>query len=333
MSNSKLKQTQISVTHELHLSGGLRAGTERSGRLFIGPTCDRECLILPVNDTHQYIRKFNSYGLDMIGYEEVSVQNDLRHSMWHFSDPNNTTPSNPLSDGIDIWSCLGNTALSKGHHELGTLARHISFTLRVASFCLRDISRQYSFQNQFAVDNNKAENAKFTNVEVFDLSMAIHSFLVEMGSARDYLAQFIARFILPGTDADKMSRLCQKLMKSKPKHQITKLVLQVCDRQNKQGWMARLSELRNRIVHAEPIRSIAESQFLKAGRISIEHKQLVVIYLGIPMDPCDDKCQSFVDALASSRDFFIKMLQFARSVANSSPLPAEVLKIPEKDLL
>ena len=70
------------------------------------------------------------------GYEEISVQNGIKHFTWHFFDPNNRTTKDPLSDAIDQWSCLANNALLKGHQGLGTLAKHVSFSLRVASFRL-----------------------------------------------------------------------------------------------------------------------------------------------------------------------------------------------------
>jgi hypothetical protein len=38
------------------------------------------------------------------GYKEISVENGIKHSTWHFFDPNNRTTKNPLSDAIDQWS-------------------------------------------------------------------------------------------------------------------------------------------------------------------------------------------------------------------------------------
>ena len=267
----------------------------------------------------------------MIGHETISISKGLKHSSWHLLDPNRRS-LNVLSDAIDQWSCLANTALLNGHSELGELAKHISFSLRTSSLRLRDVSREYGFQNLCAARERKEEGRRFTNVETFDLFMALHSFLTEVCSARDYLARFISKYILLDTNCITMAGLHKKILKDELSHPIAKLVSRVCDRQSSDGWMARLSQFRNRIVHVEPIRNVSQSRFLCVKRIA-DRSPFAIIYLGVPKDPINAVEEDYVDALTHFRSLMIEMLEFARSVASYSPVSAEIPQIREQDLL
>jgi hypothetical protein len=214
---------------------------------------------------------------------------------------------------------------------LGELAKHISFSLRTSSFRLRDVSREYGFQNLCAVRQRMEEGRRFSNVETFDLFMALHSFLTEVCSARDYLARFISKYVLPGTNGTSMARLHKKILKDRISHPVAKLVSRVCDSQSSNGWMARLSQFRNRIVHVEPIRNVSESEFVCVDRVA--RSPFAIIYLGVPKDPMNAVEGNYVDALAHFRSLMIEMLDFARSVASYSPVRPEIPQILEEDLL
>jgi hypothetical protein len=330
MREPKIVTSTELTTDVIHLFGGLRAGTERNGHLYVYPTGDNSAVEFPVTDKRLYRNTFLALGIDMIGHETISIRNGLQHSTWHLLDLNRRS-LDVLSDALDQWSCLANTALFNGNSELGELAKHVSFSLRTSSFRLRDISRAYGFQNMCAVSEGIKEGRRFSNVETFDLFMALHSFLTEVCSARDYLARFISKYILPGTNCVTMAALHKKILKDHLSHPIAKFVSRVCDRQSVDGWMARLSHFRNQIVHVEPMRNISQSKFLLVKR-AMEQSPFAIVSLGVPKDPINVVEGDYVDALTHFRNLMIEMLEFARSVASHSPVPAEIPQIREQDL-
>jgi hypothetical protein len=246
--------------------------------------------------------------------------------MWHLLDPNEREGGN----AADIWSGIAWAAEEKGDMDLGKIARNITFSLRTSVIRLRDISCEYARQNLYAVLNKKPPGSRFMNVETFDFYVALHSFLAEMCSARDYLAQFIGKYILGG-DGTRMSRLYRRLKQNPSSHPVGKLVLSICDR-DKDGWMSRLGRFRDMTIHEAPIRNVARSKFLAVKGIDARKTTLLKIYFGIPKDPFLASTGTDIDALVHFRELALRMLRFARSIAASSPVECRTAEIRAEDL-
>jgi len=58
----------------------------------------------------------------------------------------------------------------------------------------------------------------------------------------------------------------------------------------------------------------------------MEQSPFAIVFLGVPKDPIKAVDGDYVDALTHFRNLMIEMLQFARSVASHSPVPAEIPK-------
>lgn len=274
-----------------------------------------------------------SIGLDLIGYERISSTERQDHPMWHLLDPNRRDPG-PLGDPLDQWSAIGNIAHMKGKPDIGATAKHIAFSLRTSAIRLRDISREYAFQTRIAVREAKPNGHRFANVEIFDLFVALHSFLTEMCSARDYLAQFISRHIFKDPKHTTMQTLYRSLKKnSTAPSSIGGLILSAYDSGKPQGWLAQLSWLRNRTVHEEPIRSLVETKLLTVKEITTPIGQFLTIYLGVPTDPKNVTNKAYLDALSYFKNLMVQMLQFSRAIAAASPVRPEIPQIPASDLL
>jgi hypothetical protein len=239
MTEPKVTISTELTTEDLHLAGGLRAGTDVSGHLMVYPTNGGKRVQFLETEKSRYVQAFRQVGLEMIGHELISISDGLVSSMWYVFDPNQKA-GDPLASPLDQWSCISNTAQERSDLKIAELARSISFSLRLSALRLRNISREYHHQNTFAVQTKKEPGRKFTNVRIFDLFAEMHSFLVEMCSARDYLARFISDYVLLGLKVRTMHKLWDALRKKPISHAVADSVLVVCDEQSANGWMASL---------------------------------------------------------------------------------------------
>src|ERR1700733_2372253 len=148
----------------------------------------------------------------------------------------------------------------KGKLDIALTAKHVAFSLRTSAIRLRDISREYVFQSRIAAREGKPNGHRFANIEIFDLFAALHSFLTEMCSARDYLAQFISRHVLNDPKHAAMHSLYESLKKNGTEpSSIRDLILSAYNSGKPRGWPGQPSWLRNQNVHEEPIRSPVET--------------------------------------------------------------------------
>lgn len=296
------------------------------------PTKDGRAAILKA-DSKTLWTLVRSIGLDLIGYERISSDEKQDHPMWHLLEPSRRDQG-PLGDPLDQWSAIGNIAHMRGKLDIALTAKHVAFSLRTSAIRLRDISREYAFQTRIAVREGKPNGNRFANIEIFDLFAALHSFLTEMCSARDYLAQFIARHVLNDPKHTTMHSLYASLKKnSTAPSSVGDLILSAYDSGTPRGWLGQLSWLRNQTVHEEPIRSLVETKLLTVKEVSTSAGAFLTIYLGVPTDPKNVTNKAYMDALSFFKDLMVRMLQFSRAVADLSPVPAEIPQIPASDLL
>jgi hypothetical protein len=325
-------------SNELHLLGGLRAGTHQDGHLILYPTTDGKVLACKsVRDTRAYYQTFRKIGTDLIGHERhTTIAGKQPDSLW----TQFYSGKRRQFEVADHWSGIAHTSHKAGNHDLATLAKHIAFTFRVSELRLRDCSREYGWQNEHAVVGKIRPNGRFWHIKSFDLDMALHSLLTDMGTARDYLGHFTSRYILREKQpCDSMAKLYERAKKNKL--QVSEAgsaaligkILQICDPTSAEGWMARLSEFRNIIMHRAPIGSIASEHYLTAKTLFGGEGQVFQIFFGIPRDPIAAANTDFVDALAHFLELFRRLREFGYLVADASGVEPTILQITDKDIV
>jgi hypothetical protein len=231
MSGAKISTWPVLVSRFLHLTGGLQAMTHASGHLILYPTTKKETVEVGSSAEKGYSSLFSVLGLDYFGYEEVFEENGIKYSRWNFHTPD--YGSGDLV--VQIWRQIAYTAMRKWSPGDEEIPQYIAFSLRASILRIRDISRQYQFQNIYATHKQIAEGRQFSNLEVFDLYMNLHSALVEMCSARDYLARFISQRILRRVNADDMASLYRRIKTGAADHPIKEMILCICDQQRPDG--------------------------------------------------------------------------------------------------
>lgn len=320
------------VWNELHLLGGLRASTSTDNQMIIFPSTSGETYAFPaITDTKKYCSVIRSIGSDLIGHEEhTKIDSDLDQPIWYlFENPNRAD---------DVWSGIGNTAREMGNEDMANLARNVAFALRTSALRLRDCSREYAWQNHYAIQRKIRPDGRFSNIKSFDLDMALHSLLADIGTARDYLAHFISRYILvDDPPVDSMAKLYNRTKKAGltsldlPARQLLEAVLVICDPKHPHGWMAQVSEFRNIIIHRAPLQSLSNAgAFIHAKTLNIGNKAAYQIYFGVPHNPFLRESPQ-VDALTHFHWFLLRLREFAHLVAKTSEIRPTIPDIKVRD--
>lgn len=327
-----MKFGQATVRNELHLFGGLRAITNTRNHLTIFPTMTGSLLeCLTVTEKSAYYNFIRSIGLDLIGQEQhIEIEPGLEQSIWQICQPNR----HPQYMSDDLWSGIANTARGAGNKDAADLAKHIAFALRTSGLRLRDCASEYAWQNDYAISQKLGENMRFSNIKSFDLYMALHSLLADMGTARDYLGHFISRFICrDAKPVDSMTRLHERAKSGKlainnaRTNQLVDTIIAICNPKRPDGWMAHLGEYRNIIIHRAPIGSLSK-RHLQAKTLTVGEGRLYQIHFGVSRDPFSEEPQ-YVDALEHFRQLLLNLLDFALNVAIASEIkPSNPRAVP-----
>jgi hypothetical protein len=294
-----------------------------------------------VKDTKQYYNAIRALGLDLIGIEQnfETAQGEPPNGLWRQFEPTQKERKYEFRI-VDTWGGIANACRECGKETAAELARHVAFSLRGSELKLRDCAREYAWQNEHAVFAKIREDGPFSNLKSFDLDLALHSTLVEMGTARDYLARFISAVIFREYNAvDAMSDLYRRaksgaLNNEEPtRKRLIDELLVICDKDHPDSWMARLGRYRNIIVHHAPIGSLAERDFLIAKRITTASTHLVRVVFPISADPLTPKSSDEVDALERVLELQRKLRDFARLVADCSGISPTLIHLTDKDIL
>lgn len=315
----------------IHLLGGIRAATHPNGHLVLYPRMDGSDVEFPsVRSTNAYIPNVRRLGLMEIGVEELSCEHQLVHSHWYLLEEK--VGMSPDDGGRDLWSQIAYGAYLAGETIKAEIAGRIAFALAAASRRLRDVSEQYYFQNRAACEARLAPDAGFSNLATFDLYLAIHSCLMEMASARDYLARFIAVDVIKGASSESMSGLRKEIIKKGLSHPLGSLVVSICDK-TAGGWMAQLSEYRDIVVHRSPVTAITQNDYATCREIGLlGGASLRAINVGLPADAFSLKGPSFVDALERLNQLLRLLIAFSREVARQGSVVPQQVHLQDSDL-
>lgn len=332
-----LSNSEVVVTDDLHLSGGLRAATHQDGYLLLFPAPGKKTISFrSVTEKTEYHRVFKSLGLAFVGVESVSDIRGIEQRDWQLIGRKNPPT-------YVLWSNISHTLRERGLKEAALSARKVSFSLLTSSLRVRDISREYHQQLSDAIMSGREGGRAFSNVKCFDLYMATHSALVEMCSARDYLAQFSSAQIFGLPLQKTMAKLRGSLSRKKTLNDLEKSLIESSDHSSSDPWLYKLTGLRNLIVHQSPINNFGE-HFLRLQPIKLNDSELLKVYFGIPRNPKDavERLKDFpetaysadhIDALDYIHWLMWKLNGLAVALASASSIPPTMMTITDKDII
>jgi|GEM_PF-4131339 len=277
-----------------------------------------------------YLKMLENIGLIWIGTEEIITKNSIPSRVW-------TTFTEGACQTLDVyslWSDIAYSAHKAGNIEATKQARKVNFGLISASLRLRDVAKEYHFQLFHALGNGIKPDLRFTNVDILNLFLALHSLLAEMCSVRDGLAGFASRVIFTKTNAvDSMGGLYKQLKKTPVQHPLADKILEICDKNSQKGWMAWLGQHRDNIMHNAPMPQHHNNDFVSyklydVKNINVSDVKLPFLTYMINSNPYDTSpTSSKVDALVFFRQMFLGLSQFAEVMVAFSPIRPETRSI------
>lgn len=261
---SSLKFGVVRTTHIRYFTGGIIAIPVEIGGYVVGPTGFQKGALeyLGPYSFEDVGRLTHEAGCYYVGCNEISSSGPARTKIWYPHIGN----SGATEQSSDSWAGIAFQAREVGDdHSMG-VARHISISVASASRRLRDVAVLLNEQLQLAVSSQYASGQRYSNIAIHDLYLAIHSFLSEMCSARDYLCQLAARRVGAKEGIDNLARLQNWLSKASNANAredaLIKLIQDAAGTEADPGWLTKLSDLRNQITHRQPLGASPEAAAL-----------------------------------------------------------------------
>lgn len=304
----KIEEKWPNAVRDVHLAGGLRAvNSARQPKVLFFPRLDATPESFEITDYGSLFRNLRQdFQLKVIGYDLVDHQLQIDgHTppMWlpfhvDLGGPIVTTTRN-------LWSELGTGGLQSDNLAFIDLCHRIQFQIDSSAWRLRDLSNAYHIElNALIETGGYSDGKRIHTMNSFAIEIAVHSFLTDLATLRDYLAEFIARYILhPFRTDNKNIRLMAKLMVEvlphvRQKHEIVPY-LEAITADN--GWLKVLSDYRDLAVHYSPL-SFAEYQAWVIMKTLEQPNriQFPSISMSLPADPAATKrARSKLNANAS----------------------------------
>lgn len=260
---NSFKTGAVQSTEVLYFTGGLVAIPIQDGGLALGPitAADKFCFLPPMTFEDACLTASHA-GCYYVGVNQAHVGGGPERS--EFWSPN--LGESGIGQSSDSWAGIANKAHSQQDEDYADVARYLSISLRSAGWRLREASRLHHEQLQWALIAGRPSGSRFSNLPIFDLYLAIHSLVAEMCAARDYLAQIAVAKVCAKPGTDSLARLCNWL--EKPVNQsaqtdpLIKLLLAAVGTPSSPGWLMELSDLRNKLMHRQPMAASPETAAL-----------------------------------------------------------------------
>lgn len=278
----------------VHCTGGFRSARVSDDHWLIEPIFEngeaRAKGFLTDIQLRQIVRKGS---FKVLGFQASGWLKGEWHSSWRPIIP---TEKNQALSPSDIWGNISNnlfcatraqqlTELKEADHSMVAailddrsveerLAQAISLSLRSMDLAVEQIAEHYNEQLVNKMYAGDVEGQRSSNTMDQNLFAHVHAFFLQLGTARDYLAAFIANRLgmnVSHGKVDTMNSLKSKLRSQHVGHEpILDLLLNrkwlvakpdAPDRWATSGWLKEITDLRNEIVHRRPYGSVYAERF------------------------------------------------------------------------
>jgi len=193
-------------------------------------------------------------------------------------------------DTWDKWRQVATASMRADQMDVADGAARIAFEMQAVEHRLLELCRAYTNQLRSLVVQNELEDYKrFDDLNTGPVIHCVHALFYELAVLRDYLAEFMARFVfrVQGKDGGPIRR-----MASLRKHLVTKpvedplcseIIQSTAEEAAEPGWLAVLSAYRNLFTHVAPMEQVAVRSFTVQTYIPIKGDgRLPILYHPLP---------------------------------------------------
>ena len=360
------EQDWLNVARRVHLLGGIRAINNPGPKVIVIPGSDKKQPIeYSIPHYKGLLASLIAQQIVPIGVEYYEFPEQLKGYFppkWrpvHFG----YSTIYPTAEAEDLWSCLANAGLEGNNLEFADVCRRITFEIRASSWRLQDVSNSYETELRALCEQNKfSRGRRFKSLNSFFVFLSTHSFLVDICTLRDYVAEFVSAFLLSGFFSNRitsMSALRRVLPPVKDQNKIASELLDITDRSGQNGWLAKLGAYRDLVVHSTPLVEsmhigMMVQRYLRMG----DRFEIPSVYFPIPANPFkvesvrskgvayntveewiedsikhDPEKASSPDALDYCADVLGKMVSLILRIGKESPIKPKRFTLTEKDII
>jgi len=303
-----------------HLTGGVRAYNLEGPEIDFEPLVvgGKKCII-KVPHYAAAFRHIERLGLQIVGVDFYTHSGELKGEAppdWRYF--NRGWPMWELSQK---WAQISHAGFNRKNGRLWDLASRLSQQVRTCDWQLRQISQSYEAQLIGRTKQGEVEHGhRFADGFTGLAYMAIQSYLADACTLRDYLAEFLARVTWEqfpkSAEVDSMRDLRQRLLSKVPRPD--PLADYLAASLEDGGWLRKLSDYRNLVVHTAPL-AMAGGRWFAV----IEHRKLAegglmpILRLPLPLNPDVVKKERSSGSLFA--DFNTQFEAFTRAVKGQLP--------------
>lgn len=190
----------------------------------------------------------------------------------------------------DNWRGIAHAAVDAGDLILWDLAKRLGYQMEVCEWRLLQISNAYHEQLRAVHASRKPAQAgkRFEDGHTWHVYLTVQSFLVDCCILRDYLAEYVARYVLPEPmrtgEIDSMGGLIKRVFR---RQVLTdKLLVDLNSFVSSGGWLSTLGAYRDLVVHCAPLarsESMLMAQLVEVPVVG--HPAILTVKLPLPADP------------------------------------------------
>ena len=323
-----LKHGTVMVSDTLFFTGGLIAQSNPDGTFTLLPLRGASGIHAIPDLSWPQVRQLTSQsGSRLVGSnQEIFGTGPMVTEIWRPSLA--PAPSGLFS--AESWGAISHQARNNADAAYEECARSLSVSLQAAGIRLRGVSKGHHNQLCWALLEEKTVGAGFSNLPLLDLYLDFHSLATELCAARDYLARTAALTVGAKDSVDGMARLDDWLSKpinsASAKNPLVALLLDSWGSKETPGWLRKLGDIRNQMVHKQPMAANPEAAMLRLVETNTPAGPIPTIRLapsissGLPVESSPDP---FVVLL----DFYNRVEQLARAASELARYKPEPLNV------
>lgn len=290
----------------VHLTNGVLAiNRTQSKEVEIIPSLPNAKITLTINKYADLYSEIYKAGFKIIGvefYDHAMQADGLYPPAWRTFHKIEGEVW-PVTVCEEVWGNLANAAFKNNDYYFLDLSRRIQFQVTACLWELKSISEAYrrELDTKCRLQEYK-DGQRFETQNSLFICMSVHAFLSNIGTLRDYLAEYTAAFLLSELLTEKritnMATLIKDLRKLKNQNNpIVAELLTAADNASENGWLAQMSAYRDMVVHYAPIASASKRGFLTTKSLHIQGKEIPGIAMPLPQNPHELKQERSKGAL------------------------------------
>lgn len=312
-------------SEEVHFSGGLRGLQVEQGWALVPIPSPSEPSALVFSTAEEHARFARKCGVRYLG-SCIRYRSAGSHAPMDVWEPGARERKNGLN-AADSWNAVAFRAREAGDIEYADCATYISICLKTAGLRLRDVSNGYHDQLQWALLERRKVGTWFSNAALLDLYADFHSLVSELSSARDHLARLAAIHAGADKKVDSLARLDAWARKqtnaSSMQQSLAAILLFELGKEPNHGWLHRLGEVRNEMLHRVPMGRNRSASGLTMLQVETRNGPVCTIRLAQPLSETPLEKQG-VDPLVELSEISMKFEQMCRAAWKLARYPARV---------